>query len=748
MKQTLFTAEWKEIFRNKKLLIPIIAVMMIPILYSGMFLWAFWDPYDKLEDLPVAVVNNDKGSDFEGEELRLGYELVNKLKDNDQFSFQVVTKKEGYQGLEAQKYYMLIEIPENFSENATTLMDENPKKLELNYVPNEGYNFLSAQIGETAAKEIRAAVSKEVTATYAETMFDKVKEMADGFEQASEGASELHEGTVKINEGSHRLKESLGLLASKSIEFQDGVSQIQSGTGELASGTEKLANGLDQLAEGHKQLVNGAKAATHGSEKLAAGSKNMKEGLQQAESSMDTIISGTDQIHDGTGQLAEKLKQFQAGTDSVSQGANQLNAGIVQMKEQLNGIDAKLAALPIPDELKAQLGKEIKGQLQEGISQLESGSAELAAGTDQLKTSAGELQKGAAIISDKVGQLNDGQKQLKSGLGELASGSDDLLKGANELAGGQGELLKGMSTFDEKLNEAKSGAAELNSGAKQVYGGMNSLSAGSSQLGEGSRQLAEGSNELANGTQKLDDGAADMKEKLGDAAKQAGSVHADDRTYDMMGEPVEVENHPMNKVPNYGTGFAPYFLSLGLFVGALLLSIVFPLREPAGRPKNGVSWFMGKFGVIAIVGVLQSLLAVVVMLFGLGIEVKSVLLFILTTIITSLAFVALIQFLVTLLGDPGRFIAIVILILQLTTSAGTFPLELIPHELQWFNAFLPMTYSVQAYKAVISSGDFSFMWHNLGILFGFLVSFMALTLGFFIYKHKRQYAVGHTAEEA
>lgn len=748
MKKSLFTAEWKAIFHNKKLLIPIIAVMMIPILYSGMFLWAFWDPYDKLADLPVAVVNNDKGADFEGEDLHLGYELVNKLKDNEQFSFEVVKKKEGYQKLAAQDYYMLIEIPENFSDNATTLMDENPKKLELNYVPNEGFNFLSAQIGETAMKEIKSAVSKEVTATYAETMFDKVKEMADGFEQASDGANELNDGTEKVNEGSHRLKENLNMLASKSIEFQDGVSQIQSGSGELKTGTQSLANGLDQLAGGHKQLVNGAKAANEGAEKLAAGSETLGEGLKQAESSMGTIISGTDQIHGGTGQLAEKLQQFQAGADSVSKGANQLNAGIAQMKEQMNGIDEKLAALPIPDEVKAELGKELKGQLQEGLSKLETGSDELAAGTDQLKSSAGELQKGAATLNEKVGQLNDGQQQLKSGLGELARGSDDLLKGANQLAGGQDELLKGMSVFNEKLNDAKSGAAQLNSGAKQLSGGMDKLSEGSSQLGEGSRQLAEGSKELSDGTQKLDEGAAEMKDKLGDAAEKTGSVQAGDQTYDMMGEPVEVENHPMNKVPNYGTGFAPYFLSLGLFVGALLLSIVFPLREPAGRPKNGFSWFIGKFGVVAIVGILQSILAVAVMLFGLEIEVKSVPLFILTTVITSMAFVALIQFLVTLLGDPGRFIAIVILILQLTTSAGTFPLELIPHGLQWFNAFLPMTYSVQAYKAVISSGDFGYMWNNLGILSAYLIGFMICTLGFFIYKHKKQYAVDHTAQEA
>ncbi|MFK4998142.1 YhgE/Pip family protein [Bacillus sp. N9] len=143
--------------------------------------------------------------------------------------------------------------------------------------------------------------------------------------------------------------------------------------------------------------------------------------------------------------------------------------------------------------------------------------------------------------------------------------------------------------------------------------------------------------------------------------------------------------------------------------------------------------------MIAIVGIVQSLLAVAIMLFGLHMEVKSIPLFIITTIATSLSFIALIQFLVTLFADPGRFIAIIILILQLTTSAGTFPLELIPNGLQPFNAMLPMTYSVQAYKAVISSGDFSYMWKNISILSAYLIGFMGLTIGYFQYKFKRSF---------
>ncbi len=747
MKNSLLIAELKDIFQNKKLLIPLIAILFIPIMYSGMFLWAFWDPYDRLHDLPVAVVNHDVGADYEGEKLELGDELVENLKDIDEFTFQFVDKDEGYKGLHAQKYYMLIEIPKNFSENATTLMDEHPKKLALNYIPNESYNFLSAQIGETAVKEIKAAVSKEVTATYAEMMFDKVKEMADGFVQAKDGAEQLDDGAEKLSAGSKELKEYLYTLASKSIEFTDGVSQIRSGTNELTTGTDELANGLNQLTDGHEQLVQGAKATTDGSKQLANGTKEIHSGLAEANRSMQSIITGTEQIQGGASELAHNLSEFQKGASQVSQGASELHAGLKQMKEQLTSLDGKIAALPIPDELKGQLAGQVKvevGKIDGAISKLEAGSEAVAAGTDQLTSSASQLKAGTNQLATKVGELNDGQKRLKAGMDQLASGSHELSVGANELSAGQSKLAQGMSQFDEKLKEANTGAGELSTGAKKLTKGMDQLADGSKQISAGSEQLAEGSKELSEGTNELKDGTTKMKEKLGDAADESSSVEADDDTFDMMGEPVTVESKPVNEVPNYGTGFAPYFLSLGLFVGALLLSIVYPLREPAKRPKSATSWFIGKFGIVLLVGTLQSLFAVALMIFGLKIEVQSMPLFILTTVVTSFAFVTLIQFLVTLFGDPGRFMAIIILILQLTTSAGTFPLELIPEPLQPFNLLLPMTYSVQAYKAVISSGDFSFMWSNLTILLGYMILFVLITLGFFRYQFKKQFAFQRT----
>ncbi|MEC2537253.1 YhgE/Pip family protein, partial [Bacillus cereus] len=138
-----------------------------------------------------------------------------------------------------------------------------------------------------------------------------------------------------------------------------------------------------------------------------------------------------------------------------------------------------------------------------------------------------------------------------------------------------------------------------------------------------------------------------------------GEVKGTDKTYDMFASPVKVKTEKMAEVPNYGTGFTPYFLSLGLFVGALLLSIVYPLRDTVGVPKSGFSWFISKFGVLLSVGIIQAVVADVILLFGLGVEVQSIPYFILFSIVTSLAFIALIQCLVTAFGDAGRFIAII-----------------------------------------------------------------------------------------
>ncbi|MCB5936027.1 YhgE/Pip domain-containing protein [Caldibacillus thermoamylovorans] len=757
----LFGKEIQQILKDKKVLIPIIAILFVPLIYGGMFIWSFKDPYAKMSELPVAVVNLDKGATMDGKEMNIGKNLVDNLKDNDSFDFQIVSKKKAMDGLDDLTYYMIIEIPEDFSENATTLLDDSPKKLQLKFMPNDSYNFLASQIGETAVIKIRDSVSAEVSKTYAETMFDTAMKMADGFQSASDATGKLNEGANDLNEGAKTLKDNLQTLAEKSVEFTEGIQTAGDGTKNLTNGAGKLSGGIGQLNDAGSQLLSASKDLKAGTDALYDGINSASTGISTINGKLPELIEGTDKVKNGItsvqaqlpNQLASGLSSQlpalvkQSSIASADEMANQLADFIIQYQQQ------QLAALQpliqqLPPEQREQLAgsvdrtalvNQLKQQIIAGINNNSSST-----NTNELT---GQLAAQIKASTDPVfnqltaglQQVQEGQKALQTGISQLAQGSQQLKQGALQLSNGQNQYLSSFGLFTQKLGEAKAGADQLASGANQLNAGMGQLVDGSGQLSSGAGQLAEGSVQLADGINQLQAGTNELNKKLSEAADEASSLHANDKTYDMMASPVEVDSAHINKVPNYGTGFAPYFISLGLFVGALLLTIIFPLVDSAGIPKNGWSWFVSKLAVMVTIGVIQSLFISTLVLYVLDIDVQNVPLFYLFTIFTSLTFITLIQFLVTLGGNPGRFIAILILILQLTSSAGTFPLEVIPKAVQFFNPLLPMTYSVKGFKAVISSGDYSFMWQNAGILAIYIIGSMLISLGYFIWKFNQKY---------
>ncbi|MFB4337248.1 YhgE/Pip domain-containing protein [Bacillus cereus group sp. BfR-BA-01311] len=990
----LLRKEFTEIIKSKKILIPIIAVLFVPILYAGMFLWAFWDPYKQLDDLPVAVVNLDKGAVFDGKPIEVGKGLVDNLKDNKSFKWEFVSEKEAKKGMEGRKYYMLVRIPDDFSSNATTLLKDNPKPLNLEYIPNESLNFLSSQIGGTAIEKIKTEVSSTLTKTYAEKMFDSIKDVSKGLADGAEGASKLHDGSSELHDGSSKVTDGLHTLQGKSGEMKDGVgrlidgsgkvtdglytlqgksgemtvgiNKLLDGSGQVTDGSSKVTNGLNvlngktgEMKSGITELVNGAGQLYGGSSQvnsglnllvnksgelqkgignLSDGSGQLYGGLKELEdksielnNGLKSVSAGSNKLEKGTGELSSGLEkldgtknQLEEGAQKIQQGlqdlnnqvhsvvtnqsneqkssntvqqvnaeinktvesvgqlkedslsnvenANQMTKDVAALKEQiaslpqeyqdklepfianvkksteavqkkstelvgttntanknvlelksvmseeregaqikvsspenLNGLVAgieklakeqnkflanfqgfgqglgvaKLGANNVTEgskELNVGVSKlaengpklvsgvnELKngaGKLSGGLGELSTGSNQLITGVNQLADGSGKVTNGLEKLNGGLGELSiganqmavginqlaggasqvtEGSGQVTTGLGTLSGGTGQLVDGVNKLANGSGQVTTGLGTLSGGTGQLVDGVNKLANGSGQVTTGLGTLSNGSTQLIDGVNKLADGSGKVTDGLVKVNDGSSELAEKLGEGAEKTGEVKGTDKTYDMFASPVKVKTEKMAEVPNYGTGFTPYFLSLGLFVGALLLSIVYPLRDTVGVPKSGFSWFISKFGVLLSVGIIQAIVADVILLFGLGVEVQSIPYFILFSIITSLAFIALIQCLVTAFGDAGRFIAIITLIMQLTTSAGTFPLELIPKFLQPFNAWLPMTYSVSGLKAVVSSGDFDFMWQNIGMLMIFIVILSLGTIASLTLMHKRQF---------
>lgn len=727
MKKTMTWAEWKQLLCSRNMLVPMIAILFIPVLYAGMFLWAFWNPYANMDDMPVAIVDLDKGAVMDGEQLALGQELADKLIDSKQFDFQRVEKADAEKGLKNQDYYVVIEIPENFSEHATTLLDDEPEKLTIIYKPNEGFNFLSGQIGETAMDRIRAEVNGKVASTYAEKLFDSIVELGDGFGEAADGAGELHDAATKLADGADELKGYLETLAGSTITLADGSDKVAQGASDAATGAAELNKGLGALSQGSQKLLAGAEKALAGAGGLEEGLTNYTAGVGELAVSYGQLGQKEQEFNTSVGTLNEKSQQLHGAADQLTGATATVATGIEELSQLLD---------PVLEGLPAEQQKAIG----EALSQLKQGSTQLTGGMQELSTGTTLLTGGTANLIDTASQLAGAHREALAGLGKLNGSSPQLLEGANALATGNGDLASGIAQVAEGVTAAQQGSSDLASGLALLIEGTAGLKEGTDTLASKSQDLAEGSVTLANGLVELDGGTLTLQEKLAEANETTSEVSPTDKTYGMVGTPVEVEKKGINLVPNYGTGFAPYFLSMGLFIGALLLSIVFPLVEPAMKPTGAFRWFTSKVSVLAIVGLLQALIAVGVVKFALGMEIIDTPLFVLTAIITSYTFIAIVQICVSILGDAGRFVAIIMLILQLTTSAGTFPLELIPAPLQFFNTLLPMTYSVQAFKGAISTGDFAAIWMNNGILIGFMVVCLVATFGYFELLYKKRYS--------
>ncbi|HEY2493109.1 MAG TPA: YhgE/Pip domain-containing protein [Paenibacillus sp.] len=770
---SVFFKDLGSMVRNHKLLVSLIAILFIPVMYSGMFLTAFWDPYSKMSDLPVAVVNSDAGVDYEGKTIEAGNDLITELKKSDDFKWEFVSKEEADNGMAINHYYMTIVIPEDFSSKATTLLDDQPQPAQLIYSPNEGYNFLASQIGGSAVSQIKSKVSAKVTEMYSEILFDQIKTVSTGFKDAGTGAGDIEEGTVKLDDGAILLKDNLAKLVEGTTKLQDGLqpltkgtSDLQQGAAQLKDGTMTLSGGLSQLQAAQKKLENGAVqahqgvgqlqtgliSAEQGSAKLDAGLKQSVTGSGQLQDGLKSSVDGAAQLQnglksseDGSAKLAQSLKAAVEGSQQVATGAASVAKGLGQLVES----NPELAQSPDVQKLLAASQAVAQGseKLHSSEQQIAQGATALNQGQTQLLQGATKLHAGTQQLSEGAVALHQGAEQLSQGSTALHQGQQKLLQGANQLKAGQGQVADGLKLFGTKMADAVSGSQQLAGGAGDIAagtdklaGGLNQLDGGVGTLADGSQKLNDGAGELESGIVKLKDGSGELASKLNEAADKTGKVKGTDATYNMFAEPVKVQEEKINEVPNYGSGFAPYFLSLGLFVGALITTIVLPMRESTVPNASGFNRFISRSLSFAGVGLVQSLLAAIMMLYVLGLEVQNVPMFYLFTFVTSLAFMFLVQAFVTWMDQPGRFVVIVILILQLTTSAGTFPLELIPGWMKVLNPWFPMTYSVSGYKAVISTGDSSMMWSQIGYLAIFGLIFLSATFLYFVRKSSNKTA--------
>lgn len=496
--------EWQKILKNPWMIIILIAIITIPAIYTSVFLGSMWDPYGDADELPVAVINHDKKVKYEGKTLQVGDDLVKNLKDSGSLDFRFVSDKKAKEGLESGEYYMIISIPEDFSKNATTLMDKNPKQMKLIYKTNPGTNYVASKMDDSAMAKIEKSVREKVTETYVKTVFAQIKTAGSGFQKAADGSGKIESGAKKLKAGNDTIEQNLNKLASSTLTFQngakslsvglkaytDGVAKVDSGAKSLKSGTKTLKDGVAQLSSGATQLstgskslkigiaqyTNGVSTAQAGSKQLVANNTALTSGVDQLS---EGIKSGTAQLKEGTGFLTTGIdgvlkaakqssdligEQLPESTDiqQLSAGMTQLNDGIQQLNKSLNGSAATTQSTKTTtttvDNTDSKKAAESAATAKEKVNTLQSKVSKL---------------KNSSVLS----KLSDEEKeQLLSEIGEVESVASDVEENVDETYTNAQKASQAKATTTTKVSTQSASSDETLAAVKQQVSALASNS--------------------------------------------------------------------------------------------------------------------------------------------------------------------------------------------------------------------------------------------------------------------------------
>ncbi len=443
-------AEFEHIKSQKMLLAAILAIMFIPFLYSVFFLKSVWNPYGDAKYLPVAVVNEDRSVNFRGKKLDVGDQLVKNLKKNDGLDWHFVSKKDAEYGLSHKEYYMVITIPKDFSKNATTVLDKDPKKMELQYTTNDSLNYIGKVISEEGAKQVNAQVKETVSTSYADTVFGVIKQVGKGFNTAAKGSKQLSDGSKTLSNGINTYTAGVSQVNDGVIKLQTGVVPLGQGVLKLADGSNTLANGIntytagvDQVNNGVSQLQNGTGALANGVGQLATGSNTLANGLGTYTNGVGQVNNGVLQLQNGTGALANGVGQLATGSNTLNSGLNTYTAGVAQLDGGLAKLHANSDNLRKgANDLAAGnqvLVNTINAKADTIIDQLNSND------TKQALADLKQLKQNAPTIQKQLQELQNTMNGLPTLLGGINSSANEFSKELTTNLGSAGDNISGSA---------------------------------------------------------------------------------------------------------------------------------------------------------------------------------------------------------------------------------------------------------------------------------------------------------------
>lgn len=646
------------------MILAIIAVLLVPTLYCFTYLKAFWDPYSKLSNVPVAFVNLDKPVVKDGKEYAIGKDVEKNLKSNNKVKWNFIDYNEAKKGLEESDYYAMIVIPENFSYDISNGAKGSLKKPEIQYYTNKAKNFVFSQVSEKVAESIKANISTTLSKEVSKELVNTIYKMKDSIGDAANGATAINSGINKLKDGSDTLLEGENGVVNGLSLFKDSLSSGSNDAGKLVDASYKLRDGSKNLSSSMEKLNEGTTNLKNGIDKITyradEGNIKMKESLNGAAIALSNI---SESLNKAYGLIETSEKNIESGKATESDYKN-LSTGLSILKK-INDSNIKVN---IADKLKDN----------------ENSLDPLVNGLNNIKTA-------ALAISSGTDKATNGALQISNGMDKLSEGNTKLVDG----------IAKSQEQAKDAVNKLLDGSTKLKDGLSSLNSGLVKASDGSSKLSEG----------LSTGYNKINENVNFTPSTMSE----------------FISNPITVNETILNDVPVYGEGLAPYFMSLGMWIGSMFtfqLVIALQNRFKGDFKKR---YFKRYLTGIAI-NIIQATLLTVVLKLSLGMDTVNDMKFWIINIIVAVVMFTFINGMSYILGNLMKGAIIVMLLLQLSSCGGTFPIQTAPEFYRAIGDFLPMTYTVDLIRMTISGINQARFIRDVRFIILFIILFICVGL--------------------
>ena len=684
----IFKRDIKRLLRNPVALVITIGVCAIPSLYAWYNIAANWDPYGNTANVKVAVANEDAGTsnEYVGE-LNAGEQVVDQLHDNDQLGWTFVSASEAKQGVERGDYYAAVIIPKDFSENLTSMLTGEFTAPKLDYYVNEKKNAIAPKVTDKGASTIQEQINETFVGTATETLVGILKDMG-------------YDVTSKVDTAESSLLKNIGQASDALGGLRDTLSGMQ---GTVDTTNEAIASAdktLAQLADSMPALET---ALADGSDLLTSTRATARDFSQSLSSAIaqGNVALGQASAHGSAavGKICGVVAQAQV---AVGHTANSIDGAA-------SDIGVVVAALKRIDPTDSYGVQAILSEMQGNLSGV-----------------AGGLNDQAASITDLSAKLTGASSSIDSAVQtgiENVSAASDAINGS--ALPKLGESLDSFSNVAGDLSGALSSLAPM---IEQARGTLTQLS---DTLTQAKSAIGQTNENLAGVQRTLDSAATDISALRGSEAlgQLADALDMDSaEVANFMSSPVELKTETIYPVANYGSGVAPFYTNLALWVGGFVLIAIFKLEvDPEGLGTfSAREGYFGRWLLMVLLGAVQALIVCVGDLV-IGMQCGQPALFVLAGVWISFVYVNIIYAMAIAFKHIGKALAVVLVIVQIPGSSGMYPIEMMPGFYQWLHPLLPFTYGINAMRETIGGMYGLTYLANLGTLAVFLA--VALVIG-------------------